>query len=281
MRPRELAFLFLSAWAAAAAPRATSDVAGLWHGRITISGQEIPLGIEFAAGDGSIQVWFVNGDERVSSTSGRLAAESLVVQFAHYGTKLEAMLQEGQFKGRYGREARSPHTFRAVRGARPTVLTLTLRENGVLQVELSGRGTFTALRPSAARARGLAGPSEPEQHTSIQNPAEPLLFRFKDLDGNEISETDERFAGKVLAEQLQDPTRLRAFIQKHGSGDTVLLGGEPSELQSKLPQAINLNSWPTTFVIGPMVGSEISMGDSPARPTEPCMKKPGPTSLPT
>jgi thiol-disulfide isomerase/thioredoxin len=361
MRSREFAFLFLSAWTAMAAPTATSDVAGLWHGTITVSGQEIPFRIEFTARDGSLQGWFFNGDERVTSTSGRVVGESLSVEFAHYGTKLEAVLQDGHLKGTYGRAGRSPYAFRAVRGARtetpsgevpaiagewevavqtakgesawrllvnqrgadlaatilrvdgdtgtltggyrdgrfvlshfsgarPAVLTLTPREQGELQVELSGRRTYTALRPSAARAKGLAGPTDPELHTSIRNPAEPFQFRFKDLNGQEVSASDERFAGKVLvvnitgswcpnchdeapflvelhqkyrakglevialsfeeAEQLQDPKRLRAFIQKYGIGYTVLLGGEPSELQAKLPQAVNLNSWPTTFFVG-------------------------------
>jgi hypothetical protein len=30
----------------------------------------------------------------------------------------------------------------------------------------------------------------------------------------------------------------------------VLLAGEPSELNAKLPGAVNLNAWPTTFFIG-------------------------------
>ncbi len=51
-------------------------------------------------------------------------------------------------------------------------------------------------------------------------------------------------------EQLKDPTRLRAFIQRYGIDYTVLLGGEPAELKDKLPQAVNLNSWPTTFFLG-------------------------------
>jgi hypothetical protein len=43
---------------------------------------------------------------------------------------------------------------------------------------------------------------------------------------------------------------LRAFIKKYGIEYTVLLGGEPGEFKEKLPQAVNLNSWPTTFFVG-------------------------------
>ena len=44
--------------------------------------------------------------------------------------------------------------------------------------------------------------------------------------------------------------RLRAFIKKYGIEYTYLVAGEPSELQARLPQAENLNSWPTTFFVG-------------------------------
>jgi len=52
------------------------------------------------------------------------------------------------------------------------------------------------------------------------------------------------------AEQLKDPVRLRAFIKAYGVEYTVLLGGEPSEIAQKLPQAVNLNTWPATFFVG-------------------------------
>ena len=51
-------------------------------------------------------------------------------------------------------------------------------------------------------------------------------------------------------DQLGNPTRLRAFIKKYGIEYTVLVPGEPADLNAKLPQAANLNAWPTTFYIG-------------------------------
>jgi hypothetical protein len=51
-------------------------------------------------------------------------------------------------------------------------------------------------------------------------------------------------------EQRKDPTRLQAFLKKYGIEYTYLVAGEPSELQAKIPQAENLNSWPTTFFLG-------------------------------
>ena len=52
------------------------------------------------------------------------------------------------------------------------------------------------------------------------------------------------------ADQLASPTRLKAFIATYGLEYTVLLPGEPDELNAKVPQAENLNAFPTTFILG-------------------------------
>jgi thiol-disulfide isomerase/thioredoxin len=178
-------------------------------------------------------------------------------------------------------------------GARPSLLILTPAVDGTLAVSLTslhGHSDLTASRPEAARAKGLAEPTDPSRHTSVQDPAVPFAFRFPDLNGKLVSNTDSRFEGKVVVvnvlgswcpnchdeapflaelyhqyrnqglevvalafeegEQLKDPARLRAFIQQYGIEYTVLLAGEPSELNAKLPQGVNLNSWPTTFFLG-------------------------------
>ena len=51
-------------------------------------------------------------------------------------------------------------------------------------------------------------------------------------------------------DQITDPARLKAFIARYGLKYTVLLAGVRSEVNEKLPQAENLNAWPTTFFIG-------------------------------
>jgi thiol-disulfide isomerase/thioredoxin len=150
--------------------------------------------------------------------------------------------------------------------------------------------TLTAFRPEAAREKGLAPPDDPTQHTKLKNPNEPLHFSFPDLQGRIVSDQDARFRGKVVlvnitgswcpnchdeapflealyqkyhdqgleivaldfepAEQLKDPSRLRAFIQRYGIEYTYLIAGEPGQLNEKIPQAENLNAWPTTFFVG-------------------------------
>ncbi len=149
---------------------------------------------------------------------------------------------------------------------------------------------FSALRADEAKAKGVPEPTDPDEHTRVKDASEPLQFSFPDLNGKLVSNTDEQFRGKVVIvnvtgswcpnchdeapylvelyhkyhaqgleivaldfeepEQRKDPTRLQAFIKKYGIQYTYLLAGEPSELQAKIPQAVNLNSWPTTFFLG-------------------------------
>jgi peroxiredoxin len=151
-------------------------------------------------------------------------------------------------------------------------------------------GVITAYRPEEARAKGLPEPTDPAQHTGVKDASQPFPFSFPDLNGKVVSNTDARFKNKVVlinitgswcpnchdeapflakvydkyhsqglevvalsfeeAEQLQNPTRLKAFIKEYGINYTVLLGGETSTAKDKLTQAANWDAWPTTFFIG-------------------------------
>jgi peroxiredoxin len=155
---------------------------------------------------------------------------------------------------------------------------------------LHGFSEMKAVRPEIARAKGLPEPTDPDKHTTVKNPNEPFAFSFPDLTGRVVSNTDARFRGKVVlinitgswcpnchdeapflasiydkyksqglevvalsfeeADQLKDPTRLRAFIKEYGIHYTVLLGGETDSAKEKLTQAVNWDAWPTTFFVG-------------------------------
>ena len=149
---------------------------------------------------------------------------------------------------------------------------------------------YIAVRAVEARSKGIPEPTDPEKHTRVKDENQPFQFSFPDVDGNIVSSTDPQFRNKVVivnitgswcpnchdeapflvdlyhryhalgleivaldfeeAEQLADKTRLRAFIKNYGIEYTYLIGGEPKELQAKITQAENLNSWPTTFFLG-------------------------------
>jgi thiol-disulfide isomerase/thioredoxin len=175
-------------------------------------------------------------------------------------------------------------------GLRPALLEITLQNDGTLDILQNGKTKLTALRWDKARAQGLPEPTDPTKHTTVKDPGESFRYSFPDLDGHLVTNNDARFLGKVVlvnitgswcpnchdeapfleelyrkyhkqgleivalsfeeADQLKNPTRLRAFIKKYGIEYTVLLGGEPSEAKDKLTQAVNWNAWPTTFVLG-------------------------------
>ncbi len=189
-----------------------------------------------------------------------------------------------------GRFANGKFLLSHFSGARPALLEVTPNADGTLSLVQNGKTTYTAIKSSEARAKNLPAPSDPSRWTSLQDPTKPLQFTGKDLAGNTVTDKDSRFAGKVVlvnitgswcpnchdeapflaeiyrtyksrgleivalsfeeAEQLADPTRLKAFIKNYGLEYTVLLAGETSERDTKLPQAVNLNTWPATFFIG-------------------------------
>jgi thiol-disulfide isomerase/thioredoxin len=53
-----------------------------------------------------------------------------------------------------------------------------------------------------------------------------------------------------IEEQESGYKRLKAFVKQYGVNYTYLVAGAPIEMWVKVPQADNLNSWPTTFFVG-------------------------------
>jgi thiol-disulfide isomerase/thioredoxin len=175
-------------------------------------------------------------------------------------------------------------------GGRPLRLELTPAADGTLSVVQNKDTPLTAIRMEIAKAKGLPEPSDPSRFTSVKDPTEPFRFSFPDLNGKLVSNTDAQFRGKVVIvsiagswcpnchdeapfftelykkyhgkgleivalsfeeeAQLKDPVRLRAFIKRYGIDYTVLLPGDPKELNAKVPQGENLNAFPTSFYIG-------------------------------
>ena len=175
-------------------------------------------------------------------------------------------------------------------GARPMRLELKPAADGTLAVVQNTDNPLTALRAEQAAAKGLPQPSDPSRFTSVKDPTEPFRFSFPDLEGKLVSNTDPRFQGKVVIvaiggswcpnchdetpflvelykkyrkqgleivelsfeeeAQIRNPVRVKAFNKRYGVEYTVLIPGEPKELNDKVPQGMNLNSFPTTFFLG-------------------------------
>jgi len=147
-----------------------------------------------------------------------------------------------------------------------------------------------ARRPAEARKQKLPAPTDPTKQTSLRDPHKPLAFSFPDLTGKIVSNKDAQFRGKVVivaiggswcpnchdealflvtlykkyhAKGLEivnldfeqgdpetDTARLKAFIAHYGITYTVLTAGTTDQLAEKIPQAVNLNCWPTSFFVG-------------------------------
>jgi len=227
---------------------------------------------------------------QVGKSSKGEAAWQLIVRQA--GAEVSAVIlridgDTGTLTGRYsdGKFALSHFS-----GARPLRLELTPAADGSLAVVQNTDKPLTALRAEQATAKGLPQPSDPTRFTSVKDPTEPFRFSFPDHEGKIVSNTDPRFAGKVVIvaiggswcpnchdetpflvelykkykkqgleivelsfeeeAQIKNPVRVKAFNKRYGVDYTVLIPGEPKELNDKVPQGVNLNSFPTTFFLG-------------------------------
>ncbi len=76
---------------------------GLWDAAVVVNGLEIPFRFEIAGTGSQVSGWFFNGDEKVLSTGGTFENGSLVLNFDHYATSVEATLANGRLAGTYNR----------------------------------------------------------------------------------------------------------------------------------------------------------------------------------
>ncbi|HUI78912.1 MAG TPA: TlpA disulfide reductase family protein [Bryobacteraceae bacterium] len=162
--------------------------------------------------------------------------------------------------------------------------TLDILQNGRLTNKL------VAYRPEVAQAKGLPEPANFMTHTTVRDANETFAFRFPDVNGKMLSNEDPKFKGKVVVaiitgtwcpnchdeaqylvplykkyrdqgleivaldfeepEQQDQLKRVKAFVDKYGVEYTYLIAGAPVEMWEKVPQLINLNTWPATVFVG-------------------------------
>jgi len=149
---------------------------------------------------------------------------------------------------------------------------------------------LVAYRSEVAEAKGLPQPEDYRTHTTVRDPNEPFAFKFPDVDGKLVSSDDPRFKGKVVLaivtgtwcpnchdeaqylvqldkkyrdkglaivaldfeepEQQGSLEREKAFVKQYGVNYTYLIAGAPSDMWEKVPQLVNLNTWPATVFVG-------------------------------
>ncbi len=149
---------------------------------------------------------------------------------------------------------------------------------------------LVAYRAEVARAKGFPEPENYNTHTTVRDANEKFAFNFPDVNGKLVSSEDPRFKNKVVlaivtgtwcpnchdeaqylvqldkkyrdkglaivALDFEEPeeqgklTRERAFVKQYGVEYTYLIAGAPAEMWEKVPQAVNLNTWPATIFVG-------------------------------
>src|ERR1700685_3003397 len=92
--------LLATACTAGVLPAQTSGtLTGRWDGTIQYGDYKIPFEFELTQNGQDVKACFFNGDDRVTSTAGRLTGDSLTVDFDHYATHLSATLSNGLIQG--------------------------------------------------------------------------------------------------------------------------------------------------------------------------------------
>lgn len=196
----------------------------------------------------------------------------------------------GALVGQYENDRFVLHHFDGTRPSRLEITEDSAGGLRMLMQTPRGGRVYSAVRPDTARARGIPEPADVSTHTRVRNPEEPFRFAFPDLTGRTISNTDSALRHKVILvnvtgswcpnchdeapflaelyrrfhdrgleivaldfeepEQLASLTRVRAFVAKYAVPYPYLIAGTPEEATAKIPQAVNLNTWPATFFVG-------------------------------
>jgi thiol-disulfide isomerase/thioredoxin len=300
--------------------RVTSTSGQLANGHLTLSFDEYGTKLEADVKDGQLDGQYTRGtrgapypfhakrftpvaadDEKIPSIAGLWnvqvgksskgeAAWQLIVRQSGAEISAAILRIDGDTGAVTGTYRNGKFVLSHFSGARPLRLEVTPNPDGTLALVQNKDNPLTAIRAEQAKANGLPQPSDPSRFTSVKDPTEPLRFSFPDLDGKIVSNTDPRFAGKVVIvaiggswcpnchdetpflvelykkyksrgleivelsfeeeAQIKNPVRLKAFNKRYGVDYVVLIPGEPKELNDKMPQGVNLNSFPTTFFLG-------------------------------
>lgn len=154
-------------------------------------------------------------------------------------------------------------------GARGALLVVTPQSDGSLVLELNGQhpqgGPIVAVRPEVAKAKGLDLPADFNLHTSVNDPTKPFDFSFPDLNGKIVSNTDERFKGKVVLVNItgswcpnchdEAPFLAALYDKYHSQGlEIVALDFEQSQEQVtnpvRLKQLIRQSGIKYTVLLG-------------------------------
>jgi peroxiredoxin len=159
--------------------------------------------------------------------------------FRQSGSEVTGTVQriDGDFGVLGGKMAQKHAVLSHFDGIRATLMEISIEADGSLSGSINGRVRFTAVKADKAAALGIPQPPDPSRFTSVKDPAAPFAFRFQDLNGNWVANTDERFHNKVVLVTLtgswcpnchdEAPVLADLYRRFHGKGlEVVALGFE-------------------------------------------------------
>jgi thiol-disulfide isomerase/thioredoxin len=233
------------------------------------------------------------------SSKGELAWEFRADASSGKSPVIKTVIQriDGDTGGLWGTWNGTSYVVGHFTAAGPALYSVTPQSDGTLLIKsllanphAPANADLIARRPAEARKENLAAPTDPTQQMTVKDPSVPFAFRFPDLNGKLVSNTDPEFRGKVVivtiggswcpnchdeapflvslykrfhAQGLEivnldfetgdpetDTPRLKAFIAHYGIPYQVLAAGTTDQLAEKIPQAVHLNCWPTSFFLG-------------------------------
>ena len=118
---RTVLVFFALACAASAQNTLVQSEAGRYDATIRIGDQVVPFRFELSGDGANLQGTFFNGEERLTSSNGRLSNGSLNLQWDYLATSLDATVKDGVIDGQYtgsvGPRDKGAHSFHAVRAA--------------------------------------------------------------------------------------------------------------------------------------------------------------------
>jgi peroxiredoxin len=98
------------------------SISGSYDATIRIGDQVVPFRFELSGDGANTQGTFFNGEERLTSSSGRLSNGNLNLQWDYLATRLDGTYKDGVIDGQYigsvGPRDKGAHLFHAVRAAK-------------------------------------------------------------------------------------------------------------------------------------------------------------------
>jgi thiol-disulfide isomerase/thioredoxin len=141
---------------------AAERIDGLWDAVLTVNSYEVPFRIEFAQSGSELRGSFLDGDVKVSSTSGQRDGDSVHLRFDFYNSQLRATLKDGRLEGAYVRRNKTgeqTYAFvarRFVPAPAPPASGPSIAGEWILRTDVSGRPPIWRLlvRQSGAEVTG-------------------------------------------------------------------------------------------------------------------------------